>query len=168
MDILDRLLKHDAWATRQLLLHCRDLTDEQLNQHFDLGHETLRTTLAHIIENMEVWTDLMNGQPAPPDMEPKARAESVDGLIERLDAAAVDFAAQARKMTDEGRLDEWWIDTLDDPPTTKTYGSTIAHVITHSMHHRGEALHMLRRLGVEDLIEGDVLDWEHHERDRRV
>ncbi len=168
MDLLDRLLKHDAWATSQLLLHCRELTEDQLNQQFDLGQGTLRATLAHLVENMEVWTDLMNGQAVRPDMEPKARAESVDGLIERLDAAAVDFAAAARKITNEERLDEWWVDTVDDPPTTKTYGSTIAHVITHSMHHRGEALHMLRRLGVKDLIEGDVLDWEQYERGRRV
>ena len=52
------------------------------------------------------------------------------------------------------------MDTLDSPPAEKTYGGAIAHVITHSMHHRAQLLYMLRRLGLEGLPEGDVLSWE--------
>ena len=40
------------------------------------------------------------------------------------------------------------------------FGGTITHVITHNMHHRGEVLHMLSRLGLTDLPEGDLLSWE--------
>jgi uncharacterized damage-inducible protein DinB len=56
--------------------------------------------------------------------------------------------------------DETWLDVLDDPPARKTYGGAIAHVITHSMHHRAQLLWMLRHLGVRGLPEGDVLSWE--------
>jgi uncharacterized damage-inducible protein DinB len=38
--------------------------------------------------------------------------------------------------------------------------STIAHVITHNMHHRSEIIHMLTRLGLANVLEGDVLSWE--------
>lgn len=31
MDILDRLLAHDTWTTRQLLLACRGLSDDLLD-----------------------------------------------------------------------------------------------------------------------------------------
>ena len=71
-----------------------------------------------------------------------------------------DFAALARRVRDKGRLDERWVDALDDPPTAKSYGGAIAHVLTHDMHHRGELLHMLHRLGLRDLPEGDALSWE--------
>ena len=37
----------------------------------------------------------------------------------------------------------------------------IAHVITHSMHHRAQALCIIEQLGLTDLPEGDPLDWEH-------
>ena len=39
----------------------------------------------------------------------------------------------------------------------KTYGGAIAHVITHSMHHRAHLLYMLRQPGLTALPEGDVL-----------
>jgi uncharacterized damage-inducible protein DinB len=58
MDILDRLLKHDAWTTRQLLLRCKELSHEQLHQPFDVGHETVYATIEHLIGNMEVYSSL--------------------------------------------------------------------------------------------------------------
>ena len=67
MDLLDRLLGHDAWTTRQLLLRCRGLTDAALDREFDIGHRTVRATLAHIVRNVEVWSDLMSGQPVRAD-----------------------------------------------------------------------------------------------------
>jgi uncharacterized damage-inducible protein DinB len=85
---------------------------------------------------------------------------SVDDLIARHDAAASDFAALAHRVRAERRDDDLWMDTLDDPPAAKTYGGAIAHVITHSMHHRAQVIAMLHRLGVKDVPEGDVLSWE--------
>lgn len=160
MDVLDRLLAHDVWTTRQLLLLSRDLTDEQLDRPFDIGHRTLRRTFAHLIGNMEVWTDLMYERPVRPHPEPRAVAESVPGLIARLDVVSPDFAALATRVRDEGRFDARWMDRLDTPPREKTYGGAIAHLITHSMQHRAEASHILTRLGVSDVPEGDVLSWE--------
>ena len=58
MDLLDRLLGHDAWTTRQLLPRCINLPDEALDRRFDIGQQTLQRTFAHIIENMECLTDL--------------------------------------------------------------------------------------------------------------
>lgn len=160
MDILDRLLGHDAWTTQQLLLRCRGLTDEQLDREFDLGHRTLRRTLLHVVWNMEAWTDLIAGQPVRPNTADDPVGRSVDGLLRRLEVGAAELAAVATRLAREGRLDELWVDYLDTPPTQKSYGGAIVHVATHGMHHRAQVLYMMRRLGVQDLIEGDVLSWE--------
>lgn len=160
MDLLDRLLGHDAATTRQLLLLSRDLGDEQLDRRFDIGHETLRATFRHLIGNMEVWTALMRGRPVRPRQEPGAETESIAGLIARLDAIAPDFADLATAIRDAGRWDDQFIDTRDDPPQAKTYGGVIGHLLTHSMHHRGEVQHILKRLGVAAIPEGDLLGWE--------
>jgi uncharacterized damage-inducible protein DinB len=159
MDLLDRLLGHDAWTTRQLLRRCRDLTDEQLDREFDIGHRTVRATFLHILRNMEGWAHLMTGLPV--------RAKSVqfeDGnvtaMTDRLDRAAANLARVARAVAERNGWDERFLDTMDEPPTEHSYGGGIAHVITHSMHHRAQVLYLLRKLGLEGLPEGDVLSWE--------
>ncbi|HEX5138629.1 MAG TPA: DinB family protein [Planctomycetota bacterium] len=155
MDLLDRLLGHDAWTTRQLLLRCGKLTDAELDRDFDLGLRTLRRTFRHIIFNMEAWTDVMAGGPIPADGD-----ASVPALLARLDRAAANLAKLARDVARKGLWDKTFRDPSDSPPTEKTLGGGIAHVLTHSMHHRAQAIYMLRRLGVEGVPEGDVLGWE--------
>jgi uncharacterized damage-inducible protein DinB len=156
VDLLDRLLQHDAWTTRQLLLRSQGLADEQLDRRFDIGHGSVRDTFEHIIFNMEVWSNLMaGGEPLPAD-----RQRSVSAFTRRLERAASDLSQVAREVAARDGWDEMWLDVLDDPPTRKTYGGAIAHVITHSMHHRAQLLWMLRQLGVQSLPEGDVLSWE--------
>jgi len=155
MDLLDRLLGHDAWTTRQLLLIGLGLTDEQLDREFDIAHRSVRATLSHIVRNVEVWSQLMAGGPAG-----ESQGRSLAELIARFDRAAADLAAVARDVRRRAAWDERFMDTLDDPPAEKSLGGGIAHVVTHGMHHRAQLLYMLRRLGVEDLPEGDVLSWE--------
>ena len=158
MDLLDRLLEHDRWTTRRVLAICCALPPDQLMQPFDVGPGTLDATLRHLIANIQVWTDLMReGSVRPVDVIRSADIVELSTLFEDLYA---EFAACARKVRDEGRWDATYLDTLDNPPKPKTFGGTVAHVITHDMHHRAELLHMLGRLGVEDLPEGDVLGWE--------
>src|SRR5690606_26527936 len=127
------------------------LNDAQLVREFDIGHKTLRATLDHIIHNTEVWSSL------------KARAEvqrqtdtSLTGMISRLSVAQPRLQKLARQIADSGAWNQLWIDHLDDPPQAKSFGTSIAHVITHSMHHRAQALYMLRLSGVNPLPEGDV------------
>jgi uncharacterized damage-inducible protein DinB len=85
---------------------------------------------------------------------------TADELITRWQAAYADFAALARTIADQGRWDATYVDVPDDPPRPKTFGGTIAHVITHNRHHRAEVIHILTRLGLENVLEGDVLSWE--------
>jgi uncharacterized damage-inducible protein DinB len=155
MDLLDRLLGHDAWTTRQLLEIAASLPDEALDGKHDIGHRTLRATFTHIIRNVEVWSALMAGREVrhPTDT-------SIPGLIRRLDEAAALLRSVAREVADRDGWDETWIDTLDQPPTEKKFGTAIAHVITHSMHHRAQLLYLLRQSGVKNLPEGDVFSWE--------
>ncbi len=164
MDMLDRLLGHDAWTTKQLLLLSQDLTDDQLDREFDLGLRTLRATLGHVVRNVEIWSALMESPPVPREtIEAVSSLEtgSVESLILRHDIAASRFERIAHDVAARDGWDETWLDTMDNPPSEKTYGGAIGHVITHSMHHRCQILYMLRRLGVEKVPEGDVLSWEH-------
>jgi len=157
MDLLDRLLGHDAWTTSRLLDFVQDLPDSDLDRDFDVGHRTLRETLRHMVGNIEEWTDLMAERPVRATPTGPQTAPVLRG---RFEAAYAGFAELACALRDGRRLNETYADVLDQPPRRKSFGGTILHVITHNHQHRAEALHMLARLGVAGVIEGDVLSWE--------
>jgi uncharacterized damage-inducible protein DinB len=160
MNLLDRLLGHDLATTRELLQLCLNLTDAELDRAVDAGWGTLRETFDHMIGNVEAWTDAMLAR----TVERRAGRSSVSALLERLERSYADFAALARQIEAEGRLDDLWLDALDQPPTHKSFGGAIGHVITHNMHHRAELLHMMQRLGMENLPEGDLMGWDQRTR----
>ena len=154
MDLLDRLLEHDRWATAQLLELSRGLTETQLDQPFDIGHRTLRATFAHMIINVDFWTRLMVGQP----FEGETDNSSLVALIERHERDYATFAALARQLRDEQRLDGTFVDHY---AVDKTFGGTILHVVLHNAEHRTEALHILERLGVPNVPEVDHGLWDY-------
>lgn len=156
MNMLDRFLEHDLAATRTLLQLCLDLTEAQMDQVFDAGWGTLRRTFDHMIYNIEVWTDMMMARP----VHSASRQLSAYELLERLERAYDDFALFALEMECAGCLNDLWMDVLDNPPTQKSYGGAIGHVITHNMHHRAELLHMMHRLGMKNLPDGDLMTWD--------
>ncbi len=156
MDLLDRLLGHDAWTTALLLQQCESFSDEQLDRAFDIGPGTLRATFDHIVWNMEAWSAAMEG--SAPISRPTDK--TIAGLQKRLQAAAEQLRRIAHRVADANAWDELWTDHLDQPPNQKRFGTSIAHVITHSMHHRAQILNMLKRSGVTNLPEGDVFSWE--------
>ena len=156
MDILERYLGYESWTLRYFIKRCYEVSPTQLHQSFDVGLGSVHATLAHIIGNLETWTDLMRERtvrhlPAP---------ATVDAYLERFDAAQADFVELAHELAVRDRLDDVYLDMLDVPPTLKTFGGTLLHVLTHTTVHRWEIQHMLQRLGLVDLIEGDALGWE--------
>lgn len=153
MDLLDRLLDHDHWATAQLLDLSRGLTDAQLDQPYDIGHKTLCATFDHMIFNVAAWTANMAEQPVNVQRDDRSLA----ALIDRYERANAAFATFARQMRDEERLDDTFVDGYGYP---QTFGGAIIHVILHNAEHRGEALHILERLGVPDLPEVDHALWD--------
>lgn len=158
MDLLDRMLQHDAWTTARLLDCARGLCDDQLDQRFEFGHASVRATFIHIIQNLCTWTDLMSGSVHPsPWIAPDAPIAS---LIEYQREASDRLYRLGREIADQGRLNETFVDTLDSPPRRKSFGGGLLHLATHGMHHRAQLLIMLRQLGVQDLPEGDALGWE--------
>lgn len=158
MDLLDRLVGHDTETTRGLLELSLPLSDAELDRVFPVGLGTLRRTFVHVVENVEVWTDLMEG------LDPRGRAahpdESPGALLGRFGIASVRYVQLARRIVDAGRLNDCFVDVLDDPPRHKSFGAGILHLATHGMHHRAQALHMMRGLGVHGVPEGDALTWE--------
>jgi uncharacterized damage-inducible protein DinB len=159
MDPIERLLMHDDWGTKQLFDLSRDLTDAQLDQMFDIGHETLRKTFDHVIFNIAFWTGLMAGQPLDPRQYYEQAEHSMPALVERYERYWKAFASFSRQVRDEQRLDDTFVDHFGERPTL---GGAIVHVILHNAEHRTEIVYILNRLGLPpEGLEVDHLLWEH-------
>jgi uncharacterized damage-inducible protein DinB len=158
MDLLDRMLGHDRWATSQLLERCSRLTDAQIDREFDVGHRTLRETLDHMIYVIDFWTGWMSGRPVEHDRTTLQYDRSISALTERYERFQPAFAALARQIQDEQRLDETFIDHYE---VRQSLGATIIQLLHHNAQHRSEVRHMLERLGVTDLWDFDPQEWEH-------
>jgi len=52
------------------------------------------------------------------------------------------------------------VSSTHSTPRLKTFGGTIGHLLTHSMHHRAQIMILMEKLGIQEHIEGDLLGWE--------
>ena len=161
-ELLDRILGHDVWTMREFLAICEQLSEESLDTDFDIGHRTVRKTLDHMIWNVECWTCLMSHGVVPD----RSGDTSIAGLQQRHRTAAESFESVSRAAVKSGRLNDEYVDPVDG--LQKSIGSTILHIVSHNMHHRAQLLFMLRRLGVSNLPEGDVLTWEQQTKEQNL
>lgn len=77
----------------------------------------------------------------------------------RLDEAGQTFLDEVRRVTEEDRLDETFVDTLCEPAEVFSYGGMIAHVLTFAAHRRLLVLGALTSAGITDLGAGDPAQW---------
>lgn len=56
-----RQLRHDVWATEQLLTHCRSLPADELDRTLPGTYGTVRATLAHILSSDEGYLTRLRG-----------------------------------------------------------------------------------------------------------
>lgn len=158
MTIAGRLLQHNAWATRVLLERCRSLAPQQFLQRHDIGPGSLHDTLRHIIGAMLRWSDRIADRSVRESIEKTPGPQTPDELLAVLDRAARELDEVVSRVEREGRHDEMM--QAEFLPERFTRGTAIVHVLTHGVHHRAQALNMLRRLGVTDLPDLDAVEWE--------
>ena len=161
-DLLDRLLRHNAWATRQLIEGARSLSPEQYVCRFNIGPGSVHDTLRHIISVMYGWADSIADRPRRPSLgaDGEGPVRSVDELLGLLDEAANELQKTAMMIVNDWRNDEMMSVTFEGRTWEFTRGTALAHVLMHGMHHRAQVFNMMRRLGAPLEIDGDVIEWE--------
>lgn len=145
---LRELFAYDDWATSRVLDAAAPLRDEQLDRRFDMGFSSLRATLVHTHGAKLVWLHrIADGLAAKwenvPDDQPIAQARAnAAALSERYDAILVSLDdAGLQRMLDyrDMRGNQHQSRLLD----------VLLHVANHGVHHRSQALNMLRHLGAK-------------------
>lgn len=148
------LLKHDHWATRNIIDACAALPPEAIHQRFHMGPGSLHDTLVHIIGAIRAWTDVLHQRDLRPRPEqgPKLTPPQIRAL---LDESCEQLATIAMSHPVEESVTR----TRDGKTYAFNRGVVVTHVTTHGMHHRAQCLNMLRQLGVNPLPKSSVTEW---------
>ena len=154
-DPIGRMMHYSDWANGQLMAAATPLSDEQLDRPMEIGLGSLRAILKHIHNGESVWLARWQGRgqtPWPsyderPDMATLAgrfrqTVADRDAFLKTLTAA--DFERSVTYRDSKGSL------------FTATLGDMILQGINHSVHHRAQAVNVLRRVGA-GLVELDYM-----------
>ncbi len=162
MNLLTRMVEHHVWLVGELVDRAARLDDAILDAPIGLSVEgiddepTIRSLLSRLIGQMDMWNNVIASRDYDWAVE---REESIAGMRTRLRTAGDGFLAEVRRVVDENRLDETFVDAHCDPPEIFTYGGLIAHVLTFAAHRRTLVLGALATAGITDLGAGDPRKW---------
>lgn len=140
------LFAHNAWGNAKLLDLCEGLDDAALDETVPMGYGSLRATMHHLWAAERLWLDRWQFRPWAPLDESNPRW-SVAELRQRL----AEVHAERERF-----LDELGPHGEDKPIAYKnTRGEAfehplsdlMLHVSNHGIHHRAQALNMLKRHG---------------------
>lgn len=139
--------KHNDWARDQVLALTEKLSDEQLERPFAMGPGSLRQTLRHLYGAGRFWFERWRGREQTPfphsrDLSTvdelwaaeRALADARDALLGALHDNDLGTRVAARGEGEGGFL---------------PLGIVLLHICNHGIHHRAQALNMLRHLGVK-------------------
>jgi AraC family transcriptional regulator len=166
VDLVIEMVEHHVWVVEQLVGRAARLSDEQLDEPLagpveGIDGQTLRWMLSRLVGQMAMWCAAMEDGEYDFAVE---RHESVTSVRRRLDTVGPQFVEQVRRVADEGRFDETFVDTFHpDGTMVMTYGAMVAHVLTFAAHHRLVAVAKLREHGITDLGWGDPKPWFNRE-----
>jgi uncharacterized damage-inducible protein DinB len=153
VDTIQELCSYDQWANDNVLGVAAGLPDEKLDRPFEIGPGTLRETARHIYHAQRVWYERIGGLadaklphsqdlPSAPDIH--AAAARLADLRSRW-LTSLDPRANDRQVAYLG---------ADGKQHAYRLADILLHVINHSIHHRAQALNMMRHLGAQPPTSG--------------
>ena len=162
MNLLVKLVEHHVWLTGEMVERAARLSDDVLDKPIVLSVEgvdddpTLRKLLSRLVGQLAMWNAVLAMRDYDWSVE---QLETVDSMRRRLALEGPTFLQQVRAVSEDGRLDETFVDALCQPAEVFTQGGMIAHVLTFAAHRRTLVCGALIDAGIDDLGAGDPRLW---------
>ncbi len=162
MELLSKMVEHHVWLVGEMISRAGTLSDAELDAPIEISVEgvdddpSLRSLLSRLIGQMAMWNAALAGEAYDFAIE---RDESIQAMRSRLVDEGPTFLSHVHEVTEQGRLDETFVDAICDPPEVFTYGGMIAHVLTFAAHRRTLVAGALLDAGISDLGAGDPMRW---------
>jgi len=144
-DGLQDPLRHNAWATKELLSFCRGLSDEQLRATSPGTYGTILSTLQHILGAEGRYRFRLSG------IEAGRRPEEIEDLDE-LSRIAEDVAAFWEELATQPFDPDRTVHAAEIDTGQKfevKAGVLVAQVLNHGNEHRAQIFTILTTLGIE-------------------
>ena len=139
-------LRHNTWATRELLATCRGLSDDQLRATAVGTYGSIIDTLWHITKSEAGYCARLTGEPFAWNQRTEA-PPSIDQLMSYVDDLNARWEQFLTEPFDaEQTVIVAWDDAVDrDVPR----GVFLAQAIHHGSEHRAQVATILTMIGVE-------------------
>lgn len=145
---LRALFVHNDWARDKLMQLTSKCTDEQLDRRFEMGQGTLRVTLHHLWEAEQAWLDrwLENANPVNTEFE---AGISMSLLWEQFRRTTGDRNEFLDRIGDQGLSQRVSYALRTGQTRSAPIGDMVLHVCNHGIHHRAQALNMIKLVGID-------------------
>lgn len=145
------LFRYNDTANARILDAAAPLADDALDTKFDMGPGSLRRTLLHIDAGERTWLARWmlgrGGAVAEPEWPDESQRTPVKDIAAGLRTTAGERDAFVRTLTGADLDREQTYRDSKGSLYRATLGDMIVQSLVHSVHHRAQAVNMLRRLG---------------------
>jgi len=135
-------LRYSAWASRKLVEAVRGLSDADLEKPVGISHNSLLGTLAHIAWGDWLWLSRVVGPLEKPGQTREVLETVWPVLQEKWTAWAERGDAEIHRVVE-------YVSILDGKKAQTPAWQIVLHVVNHATLHRGQAMGMLRQMGIE-------------------
>lgn len=146
--MIEALFAHNDWAHGQVLNAASSLDDEALDRPFEIGPGSLRATLYHLWAAERIWLNRWLGKPNGGALDKKP-TWSIGELRQHLRETAGQRNGYVADLGEGGLSKTITYVGPQKDTYTQPVGELMMHVCNHAVHHRAQALNMLRHLGAE-------------------
>jgi len=152
-----RMAAYNTWANARLYDAATALTDFERKRDVKAYFTSLHGTLNHLLTADRIWLKRLTGEGEAPTKLDTVLFESFSELREAReveDKRFMDYAATVQPEELETILE--YVNTRGEAKSLPL-GVVLTHVFNHQTHHRGQATHILRQLGVAEPPSLDLL-----------
>ncbi len=132
---------YNRWANQRVLKAVGELSEEELNRNLGGAFGSLKGTLRHLVWGEQGWLRFWQDGAFVPDLSPKDLPD-FPSIVASWNRHEEEKAVFTHALSEEKLA-------APCPVDEKPYvlGELIQNVLVHSIHHRGQVVHMLRQLG---------------------
>jgi len=145
LDMIRAMARYSDWANRQVIDAAGRIEDAKLDEPIEMGVGSLRRTLIHLLAGESVWLARWKGETETPwldESEPMSTSAIREKFAETWRPRDVFLAP----LTDADLVGEQSYRDSKGGFYKASLGDMIIQALVHSIHHRAQAVNMIRRL----------------------